>query len=136
MTLLLEADPCENRIRKYLSNADIYTVISEGETVGVCILQPHSAITLELMNIAVRPGSQGKGIGRQLLQFVIAQSRQKKAQELLLGTGTFGYQQAFYQREGFRVVSIDKDFFLNHYEEPVMENGIQHKDMLRLKLVL
>ncbi|WP_331435775.1 hypothetical protein [Photobacterium gaetbulicola] len=53
-----------------------------------------------------------------------------------MGTGTFGYQLAFYQREGFRVVGIDKDFFLDHYDEPVMENGIQHKDMLRLQLIL
>ncbi|WP_446512649.1 GNAT family N-acetyltransferase [Photobacterium sp. DNB22_13_2] len=136
MALLLEADPSESQIQKYLSNADIYAAISQQETIGICVLQPHSATTLELMNIAVSPTYQGKGIGRQLLQFVIAESRQNKAKALVLGTGTFGYQLAFYQREGFRVIDIDKDFFLKHYDEPVMENGIQHKDMLRLKLIL
>jgi len=29
-----------------------------------------------------------------------------------------------------------KDHFLIHYSEPLMEHGIQHKDMLRLSLAL
>ena len=136
MALLLEADPSESQVSKYLSNGDIYTACAHGDTVGVCVLTHLSASRLELMNIAVAPHCQGNGIGRKLLQFVIAEARKSQAQELVLGTGTFGYQLAFYQREGFRVVDIDKDFFLNNYDEPVMENGIQHKDMLRLQLTL
>jgi hypothetical protein len=50
------------------------------------------------------------------------------------GTGTFGYQLAYYQREGFRVSAIDRNFFLDNYPEPIYENGIQHKDMPRLTL--
>ncbi|MBC7005510.1 GNAT family N-acetyltransferase [Photobacterium sp. BZF1] len=136
MDLLLEADPSTEQIQTYLSGSDIYTVLSDDKTVGVCVLKPRSETTLELMNIAVEPTQQGSGIGRQLLQYVISESRSKQAKELVLGTGTFGYQLAFYQREGFRVVGIDKDFFLDNYDEPVMENGIQHKDMLRLQLIL
>ena len=136
MALLLEADPSEEQVQTYLNGSDIYIALSDGKTVGVCVLKPLSSATLELMNIAVEPNQQAAGIGRQLLQFVIAESRKKQAKELVLGTGTFGYQLAFYQREGFRVVGIDKDFFLDNYDEPVMENGIQHKDMLRLQLIL
>ncbi|MBN1779863.1 GNAT family N-acetyltransferase, partial [bacterium] len=54
------------------------------------------------------------------------------ARRLEVGTGTFGYQLAWYQREGFRVFAIERDFFLVNYEEPIYENGIQLKDMLRL----
>lgn len=136
LDLLLEADPSIEQVQKYLSDGDIYTVLSDGKTVGVCVLQPRSDGTFELMNIAVDPSHQANGIGRQLLQFVIAQSKKKQAKSLVLGTGTFGYQLAFYQREGFRVVGIEKDFFLDNYNEPVIENGIQHKDMLRLELTL
>jgi len=32
--------------------------------------------------------------------------------------------------------SIDKDFFLKNYSEPIFELGIQHKDMLRLAMLL
>jgi len=54
--------------------------------------------------------------------------------DVVVGTGTYGYQLGFYQRQGFRVDRIDKDFFLKHYPEPIVEDGIQHKDMLRLTL--
>jgi len=51
-----------------------------------------------------------------------------------VGTGTFGYQLAFYQRHGFRVTAIDRDFFVQNYPEPIFEDGIQLHDMLRLTL--
>ena len=86
------------------------------------------------MNIYVAPEHQRNGIGRKLLQHVIASTREAQVKRLEVGTGTFGYQLAFYQREGFRADAIDKDFFLNNYEEPIYENGIQLKDMLRFAL--
>ena len=45
---------------------------------------------------------------------------------------TFGYQLAWYQREGVRVYAVERDLFLADYEEPIYEEGIQLKDMLRL----
>ncbi len=54
------------------------------------------------------------------------------ARRLEVGTGTFGYQLTWYQRNGFRVFAVERDFFLANYEEPIYENGIQLKDMLRL----
>jgi hypothetical protein len=53
-----------------------------------------------------------------------------------LGTGTFGYQLSFYQRFGFRVDSVWKNHFINNYDDPIFEDGIQLKDMLRLTLKL
>jgi hypothetical protein len=64
----------------------------------------------------------------------IERVKESGAKQLVVGTGTFGYQLTFYQRQGFRVESINKDFFLENYTEPVIENGIQHKDMFRLIL--
>jgi protein-L-isoaspartate O-methyltransferase len=54
------------------------------------------------------------------------------ARRLEVGTGSFGYQLAWYQRAGFRVFAVERDFFLDNYEEPIFEDGIQLKDMLRL----
>jgi ribosomal protein S18 acetylase RimI-like enzyme len=86
------------------------------------------------MNIAVAPSHQHSGIGTQLLKHVVAALGASGAERLEVGTGTFGYQLAFYQRQGFRVTSIDRDFFLRNYPEPIFEAGIQLKDMLRLTL--
>ncbi|MGF1699581.1 GNAT family N-acetyltransferase [Photobacterium makurazakiensis] len=136
MSLLLEADPSEVQIQKYLEESLIYVAMLNSEAVGVCVVKAMPLRSAELMNIAVCPTHQSKGIGSQLLLHAIKQTKQLGIKTLTLGTGTFGYQLSFYQRVGFRVTSIDKDFFLNHYDAPIFENGIQHKDMLRLTLSL
>jgi len=86
------------------------------------------------MNIAVQPAHQKCGYGTVLLQWVIDFFRKAGARQIEVGTGTFGYQLAFYQRHGFRVTAIDRDFFVKNYPEPIFECGIQLFDMLRLTL--
>lgn len=134
MDLLLLADPSEEKIRSYLPGSRCFVATCGAMVVGACVVQPRGADTHELMSIAVHPAHQKSGYGTALLQWVIACYRDSGAHRLEVGTGTFGYQLAFYQRQGFRVTSIDRDFFVTHYPEPVFENGIQLLDMLRLTL--
>ena len=134
--LLLEADPSIERINQYLEDSLCYVAVIQKEIVGVCVLKPIDKNRIELFNIAVLPENQKSGIGSQLLQFVLDSLREKNIESVELGTGTFGYQLTFYQRFGFRVDSIRKDYFINNYDEPIFENEIQLKDMLRLILKL
>ena len=134
--LLLEADPSIDHINQYLVDSLCYVATIQNEAVGVCVLKLIDRNRYELFNIAVSPENQKKGIGSQLLRYVIEHIKKLNAKSVELGTGTFGYQLAFYQRFGFRVDSIRKDYFINNYDEPIFENGIQLKDMLRLILKL
>ncbi|CAA0110302.1 putative N-acetyltransferase YvbK [BD1-7 clade bacterium] len=135
MSLLLEADPSESSVNSYLSNSLCFVAKDENDkTVGACVLKETGKDVIELFNISVGPNSQSKGIGSGLLQYVIKQVKIKNYQRMELGTGTFGYQLTFYQRLGFRVETVLKDYFIKNYPEPIFENGIQHKDMLRLYL--
>ena len=134
MMLLLEADPSEGNIRTYLKNSRCYRAEIRQETVGVCVLTKRSEDCFELMNIAVAPNMQAKGIGTRLLNFVISEVKAIGAHRIELGTGTFGHQLGFYQKAGFRVERVERDFFLKNYDQPIFENGIQHKDMLRLAI--
>lgn len=90
----------------------------------------------EIYNISVMPQHQGKGIGTELLKFALSKLPSKAIETVELGTGTFGYQLTFYQRLGFRVKSVEQNYFLTHYSDPIFEDGIQHKDRLRLYLHL
>ena len=134
MDLLLQADPSLSKVQGYLKGSRCFTASLQGQCVGACIVQEISAGVHELMNISVRADNQKMGVGRRLLRHAIASVRDSNATRMEIGTGTFGYQLAFYQREGFRVDAIDKNFFLLNYQEPIYENGIQLKDMLRLVL--
>ena len=136
MDLLLEADPSEQKVKAYLDDCTCLAARIEGVVVGVCLLKPIGDDAYELMNISVAPSLQQRGIGTALLKRAIASVRAMGAHTLEVGTGMFGHPLAFYQRQGFRASAIDRGFFLDNYPEPLFEDGIQHKDMLRLRLDL
>lgn len=135
-SLLLEADPSRARIAAYLADSTCYTAALQDETVGVVVLRRLNASTVELMNIAVAAPWRNAGVGTRLLRHAILLTRGGGASALEVGTGAFGPQLAFYQRAGFRVSSIERDFFANNYEQAIFENGVRHLDMLRLRLEL
>jgi ribosomal protein S18 acetylase RimI-like enzyme len=132
--LLLMADPSEEKINSYLKGAVCFAAFINTNLVGVCVTNVNVDGEVEIFNIATVSNVQGQGIGSKLLEFVISELGKRHVNRLVLGTGTFGYQLVFYQRLGFRVDTVVKDFFIDNYDEPIYENGIQHFDMLRLTL--
>ncbi|MCZ4320629.1 GNAT family N-acetyltransferase [Pseudomonas anguilliseptica] len=134
MDLLLEADPHLPHVQAYLATGHCYHAQQNGVTVGAYVLQARSLGTLELMNIAVAPNCQAQGIGTQLLQHALHSARQLGATRLEVATGSFGHQLTFYQRAGLRVYAVEPDYFLQHYPEPLFEQGLQHRDRLRLAI--
>ncbi len=130
--LLLEADPSVEKINAYLPRSKCFVTMLQGKPVGAYVVQCIDPGVYELMSIAVLPERQRKGIGSKLLKHAVTAVRDMGAHRFEVGTGTFGYQLAYYQREGFRVFTIERDFFLINYKEPIYEKGIQLKDMLRL----
>lgn len=136
LALLLLADPCQDRVHQYLPHCQALALVDDGQVLGAVLLLALEPDRVELINLAVAEEYQQQGLGTCLLKGAIAWVREQGAQWLELGTGAFGHQLAFYQRQGFRVTGILKDHFIDHYPEPIYELGIQHKDMLRLSLPL
>ena len=136
LALLLLADPSEAKVRAYLPRSRCFVASHAGAAVAACAVQPVDEGDYELMSIAVAEAHHRQGHGSALLRWVILAYRLNGARQLLVGTGSFGYQLAFYQRQGFRVTGIARDFFVQHYPDPIIEDGIQLRDMLRLSLPL
>ncbi|WP_188392313.1 GNAT family N-acetyltransferase [Compostibacillus humi] len=138
MDLLLLADPSRESIADYLERGECYIAENEaGKVIAVYVLLSTRPQTAELVNIAVCEEEQGKGIGKKLLLDAIQRARFKGYKTLEVGTGNSSIGQlAFYQKCGFRITSIDYDFFTRHYEEKIYENGIWCRDMIRLTLDL
>ncbi|ELK40572.1 hypothetical protein D478_18726 [Brevibacillus agri BAB-2500] len=75
---------------------------------------------------------QGKGIGKQLVLHAIEVAKASGYKTIEVGTGNSSLNQlALYQKCGFRMTWIDRNFFLRHYEEAIIENGIPLTDMVR-----
>lgn len=136
VSLLLEADPSKASIRSYLNDSWCFVAKDGNAIVGVSVVKPLTAVLAEVFNVAVLPERQGCGIGSELLKFTLSQLQRRGVRRVELGTGSFGYQLTYYQRLGFRVGSVINDHFISNYSDPIYEQGIQHKDMLRLYLDL
>lgn len=137
MTLLLLADPSQQHIEDYMQRGQCFIAEKEKDIVGVYVLLPTRPGTIELVNVAVSEKLQGVGIGKQLVQHAIQTSRIAGFQTIEVGTGSTGVVQlALYQKCGFRMVGIDKDFFTRHYQDDIYDNGILLQDMVRLALDL
>lgn len=133
MPLLLEADPSEERIASYLGRSDCYVADSAGEVIGVVVLLPTRPETVEIVNVAVAPDRRGQGIGKLLVMEAIRIAASDGYRVIEVGTGNSSLDQlALYQKCGFRITGIEIDHFVLHYPEPIVENGIPCRDMIRL----
>ncbi|MCD7900944.1 MAG: GNAT family N-acetyltransferase [Bacteroides sp.] len=135
--LLYDADPSEEAVSDYLSRGTCYVGYLNDEIVGEYVILPTRPFTLELVNVAVAEAFREKGYGKQLVLHAIEMARQGNYQVIEVGTGNAGIgQMALYQKCGFAITSVDYDFFRKHYPEPMFENGIECRHMVRMTLDL
>lgn len=133
MELLLLADPSQELVEEYIRRGECFVAETDEGIVGVYVLLKTRPGTVELVNVAVDERFQGRGIGKQLVNHAVERARSLGFQTIEIGTGNSGVGQlALYQKCGFRITGVDRDFFLRHYSEPIYENGIQVIDMVRL----
>lgn len=86
LPLLLLGDEQESMIDRYLENGTLY-ILEDGDVKALCVVLEVDAGVLELKNIAVEPAFQGRGYGRQLIEF-LCQTYKGVYETLLWGPGT------------------------------------------------
>jgi GNAT superfamily N-acetyltransferase len=133
MELLLLADPSESIVKSYINRGHCYIAEFNHSIVGVYVLLPTRPETIELVNVAVAEIEHGRGIGKQLVNHAVQTAKRLNYKTIDVGTGNSGIGQlALYQKCGFRITGVDRDFFVRHYPEQIIENGIHCRDMIRL----
>jgi len=136
-TLLLLADPSKELIDQYLAVSTLYIAEEAGIVFGVYVLTPVDSNIAEIKNIAVCETHQGKGIGTLLLRHAEDTARKNGYKKLIIGTGNSSIRQLYlYQKMGFEICGIKKDFFIINYKEALWENHIQCKHMILLSKTL
>jgi len=136
--LLLTADPDRQKVDAYLEQSQLYLAkTAEDEIIGACIVQEIMPKQWEILNIAVDKYYQNRGVGQQIIEHITIQARIQKIQQLWVATANSSIGQlAFYQKCGFEMHTIIHNFFIEHYSELIIENGIVAKHQVRLVMTL
>lgn len=131
--LLLLADESEQAVADYIGRGECYVARLGGEVVGEYVLLHTRPMTAEIVNIAVAPAFQRRGIGTALIGHAVAVAREAGFRRLEIGTGDVGVGQiALYERCGFVRCGVDRDYFRWYCPTPIFENGVECRDMVRL----
>lgn len=133
LELLLEADPSERLVRAYCRDGHCFIAEQQQVIIGVFVLLALDDETVEIKNIALAEKQRGKGLGKSLVLAALEEARKLRFHSVEIGTGNSSFSQlALYQKCRFRMKSIDRDFFVRHYDKPIFENGLPCRDMVRL----
>lgn len=131
--LLLLADPSKEIIDEYLKQSDLFVAKNNDEILGVLVLFPLTKETVEIKNVAVKTEFQGQGLGSFLIANAVKVALHNKLKTICIGTANSSVKQlCLYQKLGFEITDIKRNFFTNNYAQPIYENGIQAKHMLIL----
>ena len=127
--LLLLADEQENMIDKYLEVGEMF-VLDDNGVKAECVVTKEADGIYELKNIAVLPACQRKGYGKILIEFLFTYYHD--CNELFVGTGDVPSALFFYRACCFTESHRIKNFFTDHYDHPMFEDGKQLVDMVYL----
>ena len=137
MRLLLEADPSAEMIHDVFTHSCAYEIRVGQALTGVMLLIRANTDDLEIANISVDRAYRRQGLGSRLIDRAKMETVRLGLRRLEVGTGSTSFGAlCFYQTCGFRMDCIERDYFVNRYQRPIIENGITLKDMVRLSWCL
>jgi putative acetyltransferase len=100
------AEPRQNILDR---GGRIFVAVIGGETVGFCSLLPKARDEFEVAKMVVAEAWRGNGIGRQILERVIAESRDLGARRLYLETNRkLANAVRLYESVGFRHIPPER----------------------------
>jgi ribosomal protein S18 acetylase RimI-like enzyme len=135
--LLLDADPERSLVEDYWARGRAYAARAGDAVVGEAVFLPTRPLTWELVNVAVREDHRRQGLAGRLIRHGLAEAARAGVRVVEVGTADTSFGPLLlYLGLGFRIVGVDPDFFTRLYPEPVMDNGRQCRDMIRLALDL
>ncbi len=132
--LFREADDSEQQIDTYLGLGAVFVAEDDAEIIGhVQVITGDDAA--ELKSMAVAESRRATGIGRALVRAALEHCRQNAAKRLLVATAAADIGNLrFYQRQGFRMLRIERDAFVasTGYPDEIVIDGIPLRDRVWL----
>ncbi len=130
------AEDSAAELDSYLEAGRVLVAVADGEVIG------HLQLTgtgdprqVEVKNMAVREALQGHGVGRRLIQAAVDLAAAESLTTILVATAAADIGNLrFYQRQGFRMRSVERDAFTpaTGYPEGLLIDGIELRDRVWL----
>ena len=118
-------------IDRYLDRGTMF-ILDDGGVKGECIVTDEGNGILEIKNLAVEPAYHRMGYGKALIDYLAARYGGQYA-VLQVGTGDSPLTIPFYEKCGFTRSHRLKNFFMENYDHPIFEGGVQLVDMIYLQ---
>jgi len=131
LDLLLLADEQEDMIDKYLECGEMFGLCND-ELKSICVVTCERTGVYELKNIATYEKYQRQGYGKKLVAYILEYYK-NKGKTMFVGTGDSPRVVSFYEQCGFSLSHRVKNFFVDNYDHPIFDSGIQLVDMVYLK---
>lgn len=132
--LLQVADDSPLLVETYVESGDLHVLRGDDHQArAIVLMTPAPDQAVELKAVAVAPDWQRRGIGSAVLAHVLAEFRVAGVRRVIVGTATCNIGAlAFYQRAGFRLWRIERDYFTRArgYPDGLTEHGIPLRDMV------
>ena len=107
------AEDSATALDQYLAAGRVLVAREDDEIIDhLQLTETGDAAELELKNMAVVPERQGEGVGRALVAAALALATTEQRHCMIVATATADIGNLrFYQRQGFRMRSIERDAF-------------------------
>jgi len=133
LPLLLEADPSEAMIDKYLEQGEMYVLMENGQAVCAAVTGMDDEGACELYNLATLEGERGRGHASHLVRYLL---RLYKPRAKVMRVGTSKQLMGFYEKFGFKYAFTREGFFLNENYAACTFDEPDLKDMQVLEIKL
>lgn len=130
------AEDSAAELDSYIDAGRVLVAVADGEVAG------HLQLTgtgdprqVEIKNMAVRETRQGHGIGRRLIQAAVDLAAAEAVTTIVVATAAADIGNLrFYQRQGFRMRSVERDAFTpaTGYPPGLLIDGIELRDRVWL----
>jgi predicted N-acetyltransferase YhbS len=130
------AEDSPGELDSYLHAGRVLVAVSAREVIGhLQLVDTDRSGRVELKNMAVREAWQGRGLGARLVRAALAVAATGSASEMVVATAAADVGNLrFYQRQGFRIRSVERDAFTaaTGYPPGLQIDGIALRDRVWL----
>lgn len=121
LTYMMNLFYTEKALKDQMNDGHHFILAKHAET--VCAFASYNQTnedTWKLQKLYALPDTQGKGLGRSLIDYIIRDIKNKNAQQLLLNVNRYNSAKIFYEKLGFEVTEIEdidigNGYYMNDY---------------------